>query len=184
MGVLSDSQIRYLKDIITPFEEKQVSENVVSYGLSSYGYDFRLSNKFKVVKNHILNYRAIMDPKHSKTLMEDKKYEDIDIHPGSFALGMSVEKFKVPRDVLGVCIGKSTYARCGLIVNITPLEPEWEGHITISMMNVGPFIVRVYANEGIAQVLFLRADEVCETSYSDRKGKYNNAKGIMTSKIK
>jgi dCTP deaminase len=162
------------KGMIEPFSEKLVKEvdgnRIVSYGLSSYGYDLRVSNQFKVFTNV---YNSVVDPK----AFNDNSFVDIIgdeciIPPNSFALAVSVEYFRIPRDVLTICIGKSTYARCGIIVNVTPFEPEWEGYVTLEISNTTPLPAKIYANEGLAQVLFLKGDEVCEISYADRKGKY------------
>jgi dCTP deaminase len=175
MGLLADWQIR--KDVkITPFAEESLRKGVVSFGLSSYGYDVRVGRHFKLFTNV---YGAIIDPKQ----FEPKAFVDIEgdfciIPPNSFALAETVEFFEIPRDVLAVCLGKSTYARCGIIVNVTPLEPEWRGKITIEISNTTPLPAKIYANEGIAQILFHRADAVCEKSYADKKGKYQDQKGL------
>ncbi|MDN3504521.1 MAG: dCTP deaminase [Rhabdochlamydiaceae bacterium] len=177
MSLRSDKWIRKMskeKGMIEPFEERLVRENngekIVSYGLSSYGYDLRVSDKFKVFTNV---HNAMIDPKNFK----DNTFVDIEgdyciIPPNSFALAVSVEYFRIPRDVLTVCIGKSTYARCGIIVNVTPFEPEWEGHVTLEISNTTPLPAKVYANEGLAQVLFFKGEEACEVSYKERAGKY------------
>ena len=149
---------------------RKAAASVISYGLSSYGYDLRVSNEFKVFTNV---FNTMVDPK----AFDEKSFVDIEtdiciVPPNSFALARSVEYFRIPRDVLTICLGKSTYARCGIIVNVTPLEPEWEGHVTLEISNTTPLPARIYANEGLAQVLFLGGDEVCETSYADRAGKY------------
>ena len=175
MGLLADWQIR--KDIkIVPFAEESMRQGVVSFGVSSYGYDVRVGRHFKVFTNV---YGAIIDPKH----FEPKAFVDIEgdsciIPPNSFARAETVEYFEIPRDVLAVCLGKSTYARCGIIVNVTPLEPEWRGKITIEISNTTPLPAKIYANEGIAQILFHRTDAVCEKSYADKKGKYQDQKGL------
>jgi len=169
------------KRIIEPFEEKQVKKGVISFGLSSYGYDIRLSDEFKIFTNV---FNSIVDPKNfDPKSFVDFKGEVCVIPPNSFVLGKSLEYFRIPRDVLGICVGKSTYARCGIIVNITPLEPMWRGYLTIEISNTTPLPVKVYANEGIAQVLFLGAEEECEVSYKDKKGKYQEQKGIELPKI-
>ena len=169
------------KRIIEPFEEKQVKKGVISFGLSSYGYDIRLSDEFKIFTNV---FNSIVDPKNfDPKSFVDFKGEVCVIPPNSFVLGKSLEYFRIPRDVLGICVGKSTYARCGIIVNITPLEPMWEGYLTIEISNTTPLPVKVYANEGIAQVIFLGAEEECEVSYKDKKGKYQEQKGIELPKI-
>ncbi len=169
------------KRIIEPFEEKQVKKGVISFGLSSYGYDIRLSDEFKIFTNV---FNSIVDPKNfDPKSFVDFKGEVCVIPPNSFVLGKSLEYFRSPRDVLGICVGKSTYARCGIIVNITPLEPMWRGYLTIEISNTTPLPVKVYANEGIAQVIFLGAEEECEVSYKDKKGKYQEQKGIELPKI-
>jgi len=183
MGIKSDKWIRTMSkefEMITPFCEKQVREGIVSYGVSSYGYDIRVSDEFMIFTN--VN-TTIVDPKNfdKKNVVEVKG--DCIIPPNSFALCRSVEYFKMPRDVLAVCVGKSTYARCGIIVNVTPIEPEWEGHITIEISNTTPLPAKIYANEGIAQLLFLGADTLCETSYGDKGGKYLKQKGITLPRI-
>lgn len=184
MGIKADSWIRRMadeKDMISPFEPGQVREvdgsRIVSYGTSSYGYDVRCANEFKVFTN--IN-SSIVDPKD----FDDGSFVDIQsdvciIPPNSFALARTVEYFKIPRDVLTICLGKSTYARCGIIVNVTPLEPEWEGHVTLEFSNTTPLPAKIYANEGVAQMLFLQGDEVCETSYKDRDGKYQGQTGVV-----
>jgi dCTP deaminase len=159
----------------------QVRDGVISYGLSSYGYDIRVSAEFKIFTNV---HSAVVDPKNfNPQSFVDFEGEVCVIPPNSFVLAQTVEYFRIPRDVLTICVGKSTYARCGLIVNVTPFEPEWEGYVTLEISNTTPLPARVYANEGIAQVLFFRADEVCETSYADRKGKYQNQQSIMLPRI-
>ena len=169
------------KKIIEPFEESQVKKGVISFGLSSYGYDIRLSDEFKIFTNV---FNSIVDPKNfDPKSFVDFKGEVCVIPPNSFVLGKSLEYFRIPRDVLGICVGKSTYARCGIIVNITPLEPMWRGYLTIEISNTTPLPVKVYANEGIAQVIFLGAEEECEVSYKDKKGKYQEQKGIELPKI-
>jgi dCTP deaminase len=184
MGVQPDHWIRRMAKehgMIEPFEDGLVRRNaagpVISYGLSSYGYDLRVSNEFKVFTNV---YNAIVDPK----AFDDRSFVDISgdsclVPPNSFALARSVEYFRIPRDVITLCVGKSTYARCGIIVNVTPFEPEWEGHVTLEISNTTPLPARIYAGEGLAQVLFLAATEVCETSYADRAGKYQAQRGIV-----
>ena len=168
-------------NMIEPFAEKQVSRGVISYGLSSYGYDIRIADEFKIFTN--IN-TAIVDPKEFDTKsFVDFKGDICIIPPNSFALGRSVEYFKVPRKVMTICVGKSTYARCGIITNVTPLEPEWEGFITLEVSNTTPLPARIYANEGIAQILFFESDEMCEVSYGDRKGKYQGQRGITIPKV-
>jgi dCTP deaminase len=167
--------------MIEPFEDRQVREGVVSYGLSSYGYDIRIADEFKVFTN--IN-STVVDPKN----FDARSFVDIKagvciIPPNSFALSRTVEYFRIPRDVLTVCVGKSTYARCGLIVNVTPFEPEWEGFVTLEISNTTPLPAKVYANEGIAQVLFFQSDETCEVSYADKKGKYQRQQGLTLPKL-
>ncbi|HEX9812020.1 MAG TPA: dCTP deaminase [Burkholderiales bacterium] len=188
MTVKSDKWIRRMVQqhgMIEPFEPGQVKANnrgaVVSYGTSSYGYDIRCSNEFKIFTN--IN-AAIVDPKHfSANSFVDFRGDVCIIPPNSFALARTVEYFRIPRNVLTLCLGKSTYARCGIIVNVTPLEPEWEGHVTLEFSNTTPLPARIYANEGVAQVIFLESDEVCETSYKDRGGKYQGQQGVTLPKI-
>lgn len=164
--------------MIEPFEENQVREGVISYGVSSYGYDLRVSDEFKVFTNV---YNTVVDPKNfTEDAFVDIKANECIIPPNSFALAHSIEYFRIPRNILTLCLGKSTYARCGIIVNVTPFEPEWEGHVTIEISNTTPLPAKVYANEGIAQVIFFEAAQVCKTSYADRKGKYLKQRGITT----
>ncbi len=178
MSIKSDRWIRRMAqehDMINPYSEKQVSQGVISYGVSSYGYDLRVSDEFKIFTN--VN-STIVDPKN----FDERSFVTVNadvaiIPPNSFALARSVEYFKIPRDVLTVCVGKSTYARCGIIVNVTPFEPEWEGFVTLEISNTTPLPAKIYANEGLCQILFFQSDEVCETSYKDRKGKYQSQKG-------
>jgi dCTP deaminase len=175
VGILPDWQIA--RDIkIEPFADAAVRPGVISYGVSSYGYDVRVGPKFKIFTNV---YGAVIDPKNfSPTAFVDIEGDSCIIPPNSFALAETVEYFEIPRDILAVCLGKSTYARCGIIVNITPLEPEWRGKITIEISNTTPLPAKIYANEGIAQILFFRAESVCRTSYADKKGKYQDQKGL------
>lgn len=184
MGLKSDTWIREksLKDkMIEPFCEDQVGKGVVSYGLSSYGYDIRVSNEFKIFTN--LN-STVVDPKNFKSEnVIDFEGDECIIPPNSFALARTVEYFKMPSNVLAICLGKSTYARCGIIVNVTPFEPDFQGHITIEISNTTPLPAKIYANEGIAQVLFLEGDEACETTYKDKNGKYQSQKGITLPRI-
>ena len=184
MGLKNDAWIRQMAlehRMIEPFVENQVREGVISYGLSSYGYDIRVTNQFKIFTNV---HSAVVDPKHfNPTSFVDFEGEVCVIPPNSFVLTRTVEYFRIPRTVLTICIGKSTYARCGLIVNVTPFEPEWEGFVTLEISNTTPLPARIYANEGIAQVLFLEADEICETSYADRKGKYQAQQEIVLPRI-
>ena len=186
--IKSDRWIRRMaaeQRMIEPFEPGQVREmngrNIVSYGTSSYGYDIRCSNEFKLFTN--LN-TTIVDPKN----FDDRSFVDFSgdsciIPPNSFALGRSVEYFRIPRNVLTICLGKSTYARCGIIVNVTPFEPEWEGFVTLEISNTTPLPARIYANEGLCQVLFFESDEACEVSYKDKRGKYQAQQGIVLPKI-
>ena len=169
------------RDMINPFVESQVREGVISYGVSSYGYDLRVADEFKIFPN--VN-STIVDPKHfdEKSFVEFRGPVCI-VPPNSFALARSVEWLKIPRSVLTICLGKSTYARCGIIVNVTPLEPEWEGFVTLEISNTTPLPARVYSNEGLCQIVFLESDEICETSYKDKKGKYQAQKGIVLPKI-
>jgi dCTP deaminase len=183
MGLKSDTWIRQHAEqgMIEPFVDQQVKQGVISYGLSSYGYDLRVANEFKIFTNV---YSAIVDPK----AFDPKSFVDFVgdvciIPPNSFALARSVEYFRIPRSVLTICLGKSTYARTGLIVNVTPFEPEWEGFVTLEISNTTPLPAKVYANEGLAQVLFFEADEVCETSYADRRGKYQGQVGVTPPKL-
>jgi dCTP deaminase len=169
------------KGMIEPFSDAQVRNGVISYGVSSYGYDLRIGDHFKIFSN--INTTCVDPKKFDPACLADFKGETCIIPPNSFVLATSLEYFRIPRDVLVICLGKSTYARCGLIVNVTPLEPEWEGHITMEISNTGPLPAKIYANEGIAQLLFLQAAELCEVSYKDKKGKYQAQKGITTAKI-
>jgi dCTP deaminase len=167
--------------MIGPFSEKQVREGVISYGLSSYGYDVRIADEFKIFTN--IN-STIVDPKRFDTRsFVDFKGEVCIIPPNSFALARTIEYFRIPRNVITVCVGKSTYARCGIIVNVTPFEPEWEGIVTLEVSNTTPLPAKIYAGEGIAQVLFFESDEVCETSYADKKGKYQAQQGLTLPKL-
>lgn len=187
MGIKADKWIRRMAQehgMIEPFESGQVREaegnRIVSYGTSSYGYDVRCADEFKIFTN--IN-SAIVDPKSfSDDSFVDIKSDVCIIPPNSFALARMVEYFRIPRDVLTICLGKSTYARCGIIVNVTPLEPEWEGHVTLEFSNTTPLPAKIYANEGVAQMLFLGGDEICETSYADRGGKYQGQTGVTLPK--
>ena len=181
----SDKWIKQMaveKKMIDPFEPEQVRKGI-SYGTSSYGYDFRISNEFKIMQK--ISDGSFVDPKNiNKDLFKDVKVDDfIILQPQSVALAKTVEYFRIPRDIITVAFGKSTYARCGILVNITPFEPEWEGYATIAISNISSMPVKIYANEGIGQLLFLEADEVCEVSYADKKGKYQAQKAITMSKI-
>ena len=188
MSIKSDKWIRRMAEsygMIEPFEPGQVKEisgrRIVSYGTSSYGYDVRCSNEFKVFTN--LNH-TLVDPKaFDPDSFVEISGESCIIPPNSFALARTVEYFRIPRNVLTICLGKSTYARCGIIVNVTPLEPEWEGHVTLEFSNTTPLPARIYANEGVAQMLFLESDEMCETSYKDRGGKYQGQTGVTLPRI-
>jgi dCTP deaminase len=184
MSVKNDRWIRKMcleHKMIEPFEEKQVRQGVISYGISSYGYDLRIADEFKIFTN--VN-STIVDPKHvDPGTMVDFKGPVALIPPNSFALGRSVEYFRIPRNVITVTLGKSTYARCGIITNVTPFEPEWEGFVTLEISNTTPLPARIYANEGIAQVLFFESDEVCETSYKDKAGKYQAQQGITLPRL-
>ncbi len=184
MGVKPDHWIRQMAlqhQMIEPFVEDSIRQGVVSYGLSSYGYDIRVSNEFKIFTN--VN-SAIVDPKRFVAESFVDFVGDVCIiPPNSFVLSRTVEYFRIPRDVLVICLGKSTYARCGLIVNVTPLEPEWEGYLTLEISNTTPLPAKVYANEGIAQLIFLSADGLCEKSYADKRGKYQKQSGVTLPRI-
>src|SRR5436190_1951630 len=179
MSIKSDTWIRRMaleQRMIEPFVENQVRSGVISYGVSSYGYDVRVGDEFKVFTNV---FNTVVDPKaFDPRSFVDMKADVCIIPPNSFALASTVEYFRVPRDILTICLGKSTYARCGIIVNVTPFEPEWEGHVTLEISNTTPLPARIYANEGLAQVLFLKAETPCEVSYADRHGKYQGQRGI------
>jgi dCTP deaminase len=188
MSIKSDKWIRRMAGehtMIEPFEPGQVREvdgqRIVSYGTSSYGYDVRCSDEFKIFTN--IN-STIVDPKN----FDEKSFVDLKgavciIPPNSFALARTIERFRIPRNVLVICLGKSSYARCGIVVNVTPLEPEWEGYVTLEFSNTTPLPAKIYANEGVAQMLFFESDEVCETSYRDRGGKYQGQHGVTLPKI-
>ncbi|MDA1329655.1 MAG: dCTP deaminase [Chloroflexi bacterium] len=184
MGLKPDHWIEKMaleQKMIEPYEKSQVRDGVISYGVSSYGYDIRVADEFKIFTNV---YSAIVDPKNfdHKSMVDFNGAECI-IPPNSFALARTVEYFRIPRQVLTVCLGKSTYARCGIIVNVTPFEPEWEGFVTLEISNTTPLPAKIYANEGIAQVLFFEADEECRVSYADKKGKYQNQQDIVLPKL-
>ena len=184
MGLKPDRWIRKMameQRMIEPFVDKQVRQGVISYGVSSYGYDIRVADEFMIFTNV---HSAIVDPKNfdPKSMFEFQGDVCI-IPPNSFALARTVEYFRIPRNVLTVCLGKSTYARCGLIVNVTPFEPEWEGYVTLEISNTTPLPAKIYANEGLAQVLFFEADEECEVSYADKKGKYQKQQSIVLPKL-
>ncbi|MDO7253216.1 dCTP deaminase [Helicobacter cappadocius] len=187
MGLKSDKWIKEMSlkhKMIDPFCEKQMGKNVVSFGLSSYGYDIRVGSEFMIFTNI---GATIVDPKdfHQSNVIEVDASEDgfCVIPANSFALARTMEYFRMPKDTLAICLGKSTYARCGIIVNVTPFEPEFEGHITIEISNTTPLPAKIYANEGIAQVLFLQGDEACEVTYKDKQGKYQGQKGITLPRI-
>ena len=187
MSIKSDRWIRRMAEeqgLIEPFEPGQVREvdgkRIVSYGTSSYGYDVRCAREFKIFTNI---ESAFVDPKSfDESSFVDKQSDVCVIPPNSFVLARTIEYFRIPRNVLTICLGKSTYARCGIIVNVTPLEPEWEGHVTLEFSNTTPLPAKIYANEGVAQMLFLESDEECETSYKDRGGKYQGQKGVTLPK--
>ncbi len=184
MAVKSDKWIRRMAadhGMIEPFAGGQVADGAISFGVSSYGYDMRVADDFRIFHNALF---PVVDPKgfDERSFVEFQGDVCI-IPPNSFVLGRSVEYFRIPRSILAICVGKSTYARCGLIVNVTPFEPEWEGHVTLEISNTTPLPARVYANEGIAQVLFLESDEVCEVSYADRLGKYQGQTGVTPPKL-
>jgi dCTP deaminase len=184
MSIKSDTWIKRMAlehKIIEPFVDEQMRAGVISYGLSSYGYDIRVADEFKVFTNV---YNTVVDPK----CFDPKSFVDIKadvciIPPNSFALARTIEYFRIPRDIMTVCLGKSTYARCGIIVNVTPFEPEWEGHVTIEISNTTPLPAKIYANEGIAQVLFFQSDETCAVSYKDKKGKYQAQRGVTLPRL-
>src|SRR5260221_10601870 len=184
MAIKSDRWIRQQAvehGMISPFSEKQVREGVISYGLSSYGYDLRVSDEFKIFTN--VN-SAIIDPKaFDERSFVSVQAESVIVPPNSFALARSVEYFRIPRDVISVCVGKSTYARCGIIVNVTPFEPEWEGYVTLEISNTTPLPAKIYANEGIAQVLFFEGNEEPDVSYRDKKGKYQGQHGVTLPRL-
>jgi dCTP deaminase len=188
MGVKSDKWIREMveqRKMIEPFSQEQVrqadqSQPIISYGLSSYGYDLRVADEFKVFTNV---FNTVVDPKD----FDEKSFVNLKtdvciVPPNSFALARSMEYFRIPRDVITICLGKSTYARCGIIVNVTPLEPEWEGHLTLEISNTTPLPAKIYANEGLAQLIFFGGNEVCEVSYADRLGKYMFQRGVTMPK--
>ena len=184
MSIKSDKWIKKQateNGMITPFVESQKREEIVSFGLSSYGYDARVAPEFKIFTN--VN-SAVVDPKaFSMDSFVERETDVCIIPPNSFALGRTIEYFKIPRDTLVICLGKSTYARCGIIVNVTPLEPEWEGHVTLEFSNTTPLPAKIYANEGVCQFLFYQSDEQCEVSYKDRSGKYMEQTGVTLPRI-
>jgi dCTP deaminase len=183
MSLRADTWIRQraLEGMIEPFEERQVRTGTISYGLSSYGYDIRIADEYKIFTN--VN-NSIVDPKQ----FDPRSFVDFTgpvciVPPNSFALGRSVEYFRIPRNVLTIALGKSTYARCGILTNVTPFEPEWEGHVTLEISNTTPLPAKIYSNEGIAQVIFFESAEVCETSYADRNGKYQRQRGVTLPRL-
>ena len=184
MGIMPDSWIKKMaieRKMIDPFVENQVKKNVLSYGLSSYGYDARVSSSFKIFTN--VN-SATVDPKNfSESSFVDRDVDYCIIPPNSFALAKTIEHFKIPRETLVICVGKSTYARCGIIVNVTPLEPGWEGHVTLEFSNTTPLPAKIYANEGVAQFVFLKGNEKPDVTYANRKGKYMKQKGVTLPKV-
>ena len=185
MAIKSDRWIEKMsreQDMVTPFESKQVRNGKISYGVSSYGYDIRVSDEYKIFTN--VN-NSIVDPKKfDANSFVDFKGDVCIVPPNSFALARSVEYFKIPRNVLTICVGKSTYARCGIIVNVTPFEPEWEGYVTLEISNTTPLPAKIYSNEGLCQVLFFESDEDCITSYKDKSGKYQGQVGITLPRMK
>jgi len=183
MSIKADKWIRKMSikhDMIKPFSEGKINSNSISFGLSSYGYDIRVADEFKIFTN--VN-NSIVDPKSfDEKSFVDYKGDVCIIPPNSFALARSVEYFKIPRNILTICLGKSTYARCGIIVNVTPFEPEWEGYVTIEISNTTPLPAKIYSNEGLCQVLFFESDDICEVSYKDKRGKYQSQVGITLPK--
>lgn len=170
------------KGMIEPFDSKQIKKGVISYGVSSYGYDMRVADEYKIFSSA---YNTVIDPKNfSQDSLIDFKGKECIIPPNSFILARSLEYFRIPRDVLVICLGKSTYARCGIIINVTPLEPEWEGYVTIEISNTAPLPAKIYSNEGIAQIIFIQASEICMKSYTDKKGKYQAQKAITPARLK
>ena len=185
MSIKSDKWIREMslnEEMISPFVDNQIRKGTISYGLSSYGYDIRVSDEYKVFTN--VNNSVVDPKKFDEKSFIDYKGDICIVPPNSFALARSIEYFKIPRNVLTVCLGKSTYARCGIIVNVTPFEPEWEGHVTLEISNTTPLPAKIYSNEGLCQVLFFESDEICEKSYKDKKGKYQSQTGITLPKMK
>jgi dCTP deaminase len=184
MGLKSDNWIKKMArehNMIEPFTDSQIRQGVISYGVSSYGYDIRVADEFKIFTNV---FSAIVDPKNfNPQSMIDFKGDVCIIPPNSFALARTIEYFHIPRNVLTICLGKSTYARCGIIVNVTPFEPEWEGFVTLEISNTTPLPAKIYANEGMAQVLFFEGDEPCDISYADKKGKYQKQQSIVLPKL-
>ena len=185
MSIKSDNWIKEMSinhSMITPFEDEQIRNGKISYGLSSYGYDIRVSDEYKIFTN--VN-NCIVDPKNfDENSFVDYRGDVCIVPPNSFALARSVEYFRIPRDVLSICVGKSTYARCGIIVNVTPFEPEWEGYVTLEISNTTPLPAKIYSNEGLCQVLFFQSNEVCRISYKDKEGKYQEQYGITLPRMK
>ena len=184
MAIMPDSWISKMakeNQMIAPFVDKLEKKNVLSYGLSSYGYDARVSRNFKIFTN--VNSATVDPKKFSESSFADRDVDSCVIPPNSFALARTVEYFKIPKETLVICVGKSTYARCGIIVNVTPLEPEWEGHVTLEFSNTTPLPAKIYANEGAAQFLFFRGEPICDLSYADRKGKYMFQEGVTLPKL-
>ncbi len=184
MGIKPDHWIKKMaleQGMIEPFVDHQERDGAISYGLSSYGYDIRVADEYKIFTNV---FSAVVDPKHfNPNSMIDFKGEVCIIPPNSFALARTIEYFRIPRSTLTICLGKSTYARCGIIVNVTPFEPEWEGYVTLEISNTTPLPAKIYSNEGIAQVLFFEGDEPCDISYADKKGKYQHQQGILLPRL-
>lgn len=184
MSIKSDTWIEKMAlehEMITPYESNQVRNGTISYGVSSYGYDLRISDEYKIFTN--MN-NSIVDPKvFDENSFIDFRGDICIVPPNSFALARSIEYFKIPRSILTLCVGKSTYARCGIIVNVTPFEPEWEGYVTLEISNTTPLPAKIYSNEGICQVLFFESDDICRVSYKDKKGKYQGQKGITLPKM-
>ncbi|RME97601.1 MAG: dCTP deaminase [Chloroflexi bacterium] len=184
MSIKADHWIEKMareQGMIEPFETNQVRDGVISYGVSSYGYDIRVADEFKIFTN--VNNTVVDPKKFDNRSFVEFKGDVCTIPPNSFALARTVEYFRIPRSILTICVGKSTYARCGIIVNVTPFEPEWEGFVTLEISNTTPLPARIYANEGIAQVIFFESDEECRTSYADKKGKYQKQVGITLAKV-
>ena len=185
MSIKSDKWIRGMslkEEMISPFVDNQIRKGTISYGLSSYGYDIRVSDEYKIFTN--VNNSVVDPKKFDEKSFIDYKGEVCIVPPNSFALARSIEYFKIPRDVLTICVGKSTYARCGIIVNVTPFEPEWEGYVTLEISNTTPLPAKIYSNEGCAQFIFLKGNEEPETSYKDRNGKYQGQTGVTLAKVK
>ncbi len=184
MGVKPDHWIIEMAErheMIAPFVKRNIGQGRISFGISAYGYDFRLDRQFRHCRAAAAD---LLDPKQETAgYFEDVEADSVAIPPGSFVLARSLEYFKIPRDVLGLCTGKSTYARCGILVNVTPLEPEWEGYLTVCVVNGGPARVRIHAGEGIGQLIFLEATQPCQTSYKDKKGKYQGQRNIVHSRV-